>query len=83
MVENRKILREVTTVSRLYHRYIVRYYQAWLEGGQSAGSSSEGSEDDDEDDEDEDCSSQFTTSEDEEDSDWMLATSSGADTLLF
>lgn len=29
---NRKILREVTTISRLYHPNIVRYYQAWVEG---------------------------------------------------
>jgi translation initiation factor 2-alpha kinase 4 len=28
---NRKILREVTTLSRLHHEYVVRYYQAWLE----------------------------------------------------
>ena len=25
--QNRKMLREVTTISRLYHRHIVRYYQ--------------------------------------------------------
>eukprot|EP01138_Halocafeteria_seosinensis_P012644 gb/GECG01012919.1/.p1 GENE.gb/GECG01012919.1/~~gb/GECG01012919.1/.p1 ORF type:complete len:1513 (+),score=256.97 gb/GECG01012919.1/:1-4539(+) len=30
---NKKMLREVTTLSRLHHRYIVRYFQAWLEGG--------------------------------------------------
>jgi translation initiation factor 2-alpha kinase 4 len=28
---NRKILREVMTLSRLHHQYVVRYYQAWLE----------------------------------------------------
>lgn len=28
----RKILREVKTISRLQHRHIVRYFQAWLEG---------------------------------------------------
>ena len=30
---NKKILREVTTLSRLHHDRIVRYYQAWIEGG--------------------------------------------------
>ncbi|OQR87627.1 serine/threonine protein kinase [Achlya hypogyna] len=28
----KKILREVKTISRLQHRYIVRYFQAWIEG---------------------------------------------------
>ncbi|EFA75486.1 eukaryotic translation initiation factor 2 alpha kinase [Heterostelium album PN500] len=26
-----KLLREVTTLSRLHHQYVVRYYQAWIE----------------------------------------------------
>ena len=30
---NRKILREVMTLSRLQHDRVVRYYQAWIEGG--------------------------------------------------
>lgn len=30
---NKKILREVTMLSRLHHERIVRYYQAWIEGG--------------------------------------------------
>ncbi len=30
--ENQKILREVTTLSRLHHDRIIRYYQAWIEG---------------------------------------------------
>lgn len=29
---NKKILREVTLLSRLHHERIVRYYQAWIEG---------------------------------------------------
>lgn len=29
---NKRILREVTAISRLHHEYIVRYYQAWIEG---------------------------------------------------
>ena len=29
---NQKILREVLTLSRLQHRHVVRYYQAWVEG---------------------------------------------------
>ncbi|OQS06481.1 serine/threonine protein kinase [Thraustotheca clavata] len=28
----KKLLREVKTISRLQHRYIVRYFQAWIEG---------------------------------------------------
>ncbi len=72
VAENRKILREVTTVSRLYHRHIVRYYQAWLEGGRAAaggdGSDFSTSEDDSElSDEDDDA--------DSADDDWMLTSS--------
>ena len=29
---NRKLLREVTSISRMTHKNIVRYYQAWVEG---------------------------------------------------
>uniref|UniRef100_A0A6U6FXU5 non-specific serine/threonine protein kinase n=2 Tax=Odontella aurita TaxID=265563 RepID=A0A6U6FXU5_9STRA len=32
-IQNRKLLREVTTISRMMHKNIVRYYQAWVEGG--------------------------------------------------
>jgi translation initiation factor 2-alpha kinase 4 len=32
-VQNRKLRREVTTISRMTHKNIVRYYQAWVEGG--------------------------------------------------
>ena len=31
---NLKLLREVTTLSRLQHQHVVRYYQAWVEGGE-------------------------------------------------
>ena len=29
--KNQKVLREVTTLSRLHHEHVVRYYQAWTE----------------------------------------------------
>ena len=32
-IQNRKLRREVTTISRMLHKNIVRYYQAWVEGG--------------------------------------------------
>ena len=31
-----KLLREVTTLSRLQHQHVVRYYQAWVEGGEQS-----------------------------------------------
>lgn len=31
--ETRKVVREVTTVARMFHRHIVRYFQAWMEVG--------------------------------------------------
>ena len=34
-VQNRKLRREVTTISRITHKNIVRYYQAWVEGGET------------------------------------------------
>ncbi|RKP34192.1 kinase-like domain-containing protein, partial [Dimargaris cristalligena] len=44
---NRKILREVTTLSRLHHEYVVRYYTTWFEDangewGNHASSSEDG-----------------------------------------
>jgi hypothetical protein len=32
VIQNRKLRREVTTISRMTHKNIVRYYQAWVEG---------------------------------------------------
>jgi eukaryotic translation initiation factor 2-alpha kinase 4 len=34
-IQNRKLRREVTTISRITHKNIVRYYQAWVEGGET------------------------------------------------
>ena len=34
-LQNRKLRREVTTISRMTHKHIVRYYQAWMEGSKS------------------------------------------------
>lgn len=31
-IQNRKLRREVTTISRMTHKNIVRYYQGWVEG---------------------------------------------------
>ena len=33
-IQNNKLRREVTTISRMSHQHIVRYYQAWVEGGE-------------------------------------------------
>ncbi|KAK9710772.1 eukaryotic translation initiation factor 2-alpha kinase, partial [Basidiobolus ranarum] len=38
---NRKILREVTTLSRLHHQYVVRYFTTWLEDADGAWMDSE------------------------------------------
>ncbi len=40
MAKNKKIIREVSTIARLHHRYIVRYFQAWIETGGSTTESS-------------------------------------------
>jgi eukaryotic translation initiation factor 2-alpha kinase 4 len=34
--QNQRLLREVTTISSMTHVHIVRYYQAWVEGGRDA-----------------------------------------------
>ena len=35
-IQNQKLRREVKTISRMTHKNIVRYYQAWVEGGGGA-----------------------------------------------
>lgn len=42
-----KVVREVTTLSKLNHQYVVRYYQAWLEGGKDGLQTGNVSEDED------------------------------------
>ncbi|KAJ1927841.1 eukaryotic translation initiation factor 2-alpha kinase, partial [Tieghemiomyces parasiticus] len=56
---NRKILREVTTLSRLHHEYVVRYYTTWFEDGDGGGRSGPGSDS-------EFSSSEYTSDETEE-----------------
>ncbi|KAF9184078.1 hypothetical protein BGZ51_003580 [Haplosporangium sp. Z 767] len=55
-VTNRKILREVTTLSRLHHQFVVRYFTTWFEDANGATWSENklDSEEDSEEDEDED-----------------------------
>ena len=50
VIQNRKLRREVTTISRMTHKNIVRYYQAWVEGASGGTESAipEEEEDDDE-----------------------------------
>lgn len=57
----KKILREVKTISRMQHRHIVRYFQAWIEGesgysSEDIDSSEESSSDDEDVEEEEDIS---------------------------
>jgi translation initiation factor 2-alpha kinase 4 len=85
----KKILREVKTISRMQHRHIVRYFQAWIEGDD--GDSSEESDEDYWSDNEEDVVHQETIlassseetvlpleSHDNEDDDWLGSISSGA-----
>ena len=53
-LENSKLRREVTTISRMTHRHIVRYYQAWVEGGDKDEGLVEG-DDESEDELEEEC----------------------------
>ena len=69
VAENRKILREVLTISRLHHIHVVRYYQAWVETseGQALDYQEENSSGEDNNDEEiigieEDASSSFSDS---------------------
>jgi translation initiation factor 2-alpha kinase 4 len=41
-IQNKKLRREVTTISRMLHKNIVRYYQAWVEGGEEIDAPSVG-----------------------------------------
>lgn len=50
-IQNRKLRREVTTISRMTHKNIVRYYQAWVEGGVSGDTGGTIPEEDDDEDE--------------------------------
>jgi len=60
---NRKILREVTTLSRLHHEYVVRYFQAWFEEADGTEYS----------DSEEEFSSSIISSEEDTDSEDMLS----------
>ncbi|RHZ86074.1 hypothetical protein Glove_55g46 [Diversispora epigaea] len=80
--KTRKILREITTLSRLHHQYVVRYYTTWFEdsdgawketesfseniGGSLATSSLEEEEEDDDEDDDEDSNEEDDFSDDDE-----------------
>jgi translation initiation factor 2-alpha kinase 4 len=48
-IQNRKLRREVTTISRMTHKNIVRYYQAWVEGASGDTGSTIPEEEDDDD----------------------------------
>ncbi|KAF9926747.1 hypothetical protein FBU30_003741 [Linnemannia zychae] len=53
-VTNRKILREVTTLSRLHHQFVVRYFTTWFEDANSGTWSKNKSNSDDDSEEDDD-----------------------------
>ncbi|CAG8527185.1 5428_t:CDS:10, partial [Acaulospora morrowiae] len=57
--KTRKILREVTTLSRLHHQYVVRYYTTWFEDSDSAWEETKS------------FSESITTSEEDESSDGL------------
>ncbi|KAF8940243.1 hypothetical protein EDD21DRAFT_369155 [Dissophora ornata] len=64
-VTNRKILREVTTLSRLHHQFVVRYFTTWFEdaNGASWNENKADSEDDSEDEDDDEELSSYDDSE--------------------
>ncbi|KAF9430611.1 hypothetical protein BGZ76_000773 [Entomortierella beljakovae] len=69
---NRKILREVTTLSRLHHQFVVRYFTTWFEdaGGDSWSEKKldPNGDDDDDDYDDEDDEDEEDDDEDDDDS---------------
>ncbi len=78
-MQNKKLRREVTTISRITHKNIVRYYQAWVEGSDSMEDSVLEEEKDDESDEMDDASTRENNLEgdsghgvDEEDGWWAV-----------
>jgi translation initiation factor 2-alpha kinase 4 len=63
VTENRKILREVVTISRLHHIHVVRYYQAWVETSEGrAFNYQETSSEEEEEEEEESSSSSIDSS---------------------
>ncbi|ETW01943.1 PEK/GCN2 protein kinase [Aphanomyces invadans] len=68
----KKLLREVKTISRLQHRHIVRYFQAWIEGSDRQGGDDTGEGSDDNDGWSDDETSEFMSSSgSEEEDDWL------------
>jgi Protein kinase domain/RWD domain len=66
--QNQKLRREVTTISRMTHSNIVRYYQAWVEGGTSNGATTVDDPIKEEDEEDEESSTDTSDDDPENDS---------------
>ncbi|CAK4997043.1 unnamed protein product [Aphanomyces euteiches] len=67
----KKLLREVKTISRLQHRHIVRYFQAWIEGGDDNMSDSEDDDDEDDDIWSSDSRAASDDDDDDDDDDWL------------
>jgi eukaryotic translation initiation factor 2-alpha kinase 4 len=68
-LHNRKLRREVTTISRMTHINIVRYYQAWVEGSMESTPVDAIAEEDNSQEKDNDERSQDRSSESSSDSD--------------
>ena len=62
---SKKVLREVQLLSRLFHQFVVRYYQSWSEDARGENISLSEEEDDDEDEEKEEESESTIDSSDE------------------
>lgn len=73
------MLREVTTLSRLHHQHVVRYYQAWIERADFTSMAVGDGDDSDEDDDDEDDEDDEDDDEDIEDLSGSLATEESED----